>query len=200
MSSRWLAAGAALGLAAVLAACSSPAAAPAPRAKVPVFATSTVRAVPVRTSLPKACSDVATATEVDAIVGHALTGSSHEVVGVAESKINRTGRLDCYFGIPAGKPVTSGVVSIGIGSYTDPTSAAHRTTVTVNSARADGASVSDVQVNGGDALLVADTKIQELVLSRGDLTVLVIANNGVLPSGKAGPGLTALAMRALDAP
>jgi hypothetical protein len=122
------------------------------------------------------------------------------VVGVAEPKINRTGRLDCYFGIPAGKPATSGVVSIGIGRYSDPTSAAHRTTVTVNSARTDGASVSDIRINGGDGLLVADSKIQELVLSRGDLTVLVIANNGVLPAGRIGPGLTALAMRALDAP
>ena len=202
MNSRGLAAGSsvvALGLVALLAACtSSGSAPPAQRPSVPVFATSTVPAAPARTALPKDCSEVATAIDVDAIIGHSLIGSSSQVVGVAMPKIKRLGRLDCYFGIPAGKPVTSGVVSIGIGRYADAESAAHRTSLTVNTARSGGAQVSDLKVDGGDALLVADQKTQELVLSRGSLTVLVIAANGVLPAGRIGEKLTNLAQRAVE--
>jgi hypothetical protein len=202
MSSRGLATGAAvvaLGLVALLAACTSSSTPAAQRPSVPAFATSSTPAAPIRTSLPTDCSDVVTATDVDAIVGHSLIGSSSQVVGVAMPKIHRLGRLDCYFGIPAGKPVTSGVVSIGIGRYTDAASAAHRTSLTVNTARSGGAQVSDLKVDGGDALLVADQRTQELVLSRGSLTVLVIAADGVLPNGRIGEKLTTLAERAVEA-
>lgn len=203
MRRRWLAAGSsvvALCLVGLLTAgcTSSSGAAPKPRQPaVPTFHTSTVPLPPLRTTPPTSCSGVASATDVDAIVGHPLVGSANQVVGVAEPAIHRTGRLDCYYGIPLGKAVTAGVVSIGIASYTDPTSAAHRTVVTVNSARQEGATTSDVHVDSADGVLVAGAKNQELVLSRGDLTVLVSADNGVLPAGRIGRQLVLLAQKAL---
>jgi hypothetical protein len=113
--------------------------------------------------------------------------------------INRTGRLDCYYGIPAGKPVTAAVLSIGISSYTDAPSAQRRVAQTVHSARNAGATTSDVRVGSADAVLLAGASSQELVLASGNRTVLVSAANGVLTTGQSGQQLARLAQRALAA-
>jgi hypothetical protein len=203
MNRRWLAAGsavAALGLVGLLVACSS-GVAPQTQARpnVPSFSSPTTRASAVATAVPKSCSVIAAAADVDQVVGHQLVGSMNQVVGIPQPAINRTGRLDCYYGIPAGQPLTAGVVSIGIASYTDPQSAQHRTTLTVNSARNAGATTSDVQVGSDHAVLVAGAQTQELVLSVGNLTILISANNGVFAAGTVGPQLVKLAQRALAA-
>jgi hypothetical protein len=143
---------------------------------------------------------VAAAADVDQIVGHQLPGSMAPVVGIPIPSINRTARLDCYYGIPVGQPVAAAVLTISIASYTDAQSAQHRARVTVASARNAGATTSDVLVGAEHAVLVAGAQNQELVLAHGNLTVLVSAVNGVLPQGKVGPPLIALAQRALSAP
>jgi hypothetical protein len=195
MKRRWWAAGSAV-VALVLTGCTST---PTPTARptIPVFATATATTAPVRAALPHACAEVASASDVDAIVGHQLTGSAAEVRGVAEPAIHRTGRLDCYYGIPAGQPVTAGVLSIGIAGYTDAASAAQRVTETVNAARQAGDSTSDVTLGSRDAVLVVGPRNQELVLSAGDLTVLISADTGVLSRTSSGDQLRRLAGKAL---
>jgi hypothetical protein len=201
MNRRWWAAGsaaAALLFAGLLVACSS---SPQPTAhpKVPTFVTSrTTSAAPV--APPKSCAAVAQAADVDQIVGHQLAGTANQVVGIPQANIKRTGRLDCYYGIPAGQPVTAAVLSIGISSYTDAPTAQHRVTLTVNSARNGGTTTNDVMVGTEHAVLLAGAQTQELVLSHGNLTVLVRANNGVLTQATIGPQLVTLAQRALAAP
>jgi hypothetical protein len=203
MTRRWWVAGsavAAVGLVSVLVACTSQAANTQQQPKVPAFASPaphTTSAAPAEP--PKACSDIAAATDVDTVVGHQLPGSMSQVIGVPQPKIGRTGRLDCYYGIPAGKRETAGVLSIGIGSYTDESTAQHRTTLTVNNARNAGATTSAVRVGDEPAVLIAGPKTQELVLSRGNITFLISANNGVLTAGKIGPQLIQLGQRALNA-
>ena len=180
----------------VLAGCTS---APPPTARptIPAFSSATVTTAPVRGTLPQSCADVASASDVDAIVGHQLTGSAAEVRGIAEPAIHRTGRLDCYYGIPAGQPVTTGVLSIGIAGYTDAASAAQRVTDTVNAARQAGDSTSDVTLGSRDAVLVIGPRNQELVLSAGELTVLISADTGVLSRTSNGDQLRKLAGKAL---
>jgi hypothetical protein len=162
----------------------------------PATATS---APPFAGKLPASCDAVAKATDVDKILGHPLTGSSNLVKGIAEASIGRTGRLDCYYGIPPNQTVTTAALSIGITAYDTPAHASHRVLETVNEARDTGYSSSDVQVSGQNAVLLAGQKNQEVVLSANTITVLVSAANSVVQPGKAGPPLIQLAARALSA-
>lgn len=189
---------AAVTMAGLVAACSS-GGTPARNPSVPTFATTVASSVAEVTAVPKTCGSVAQASDVDAIVGHQLTGAMQPVVGVAMPAIHRTARLDCYYGLPAGQPVTAAAVQIAVASYTDAPSAQQRVTATVNSARDSGAATSQVTVAGNPAVLIVSAKTQELVFSHATLTILVVAATGVLPQGKAGPQLTALAVRALTA-
>ncbi|HEY4455090.1 MAG TPA: hypothetical protein VGN81_12315, partial [Pseudonocardiaceae bacterium] len=191
---------AAVGLVGALAACGGSSASSnqtkAPASSKPATATS---APPFVGTLPASCDPVAKAGDVDKILGHPLTGSANLIKGIAEPSINRTGRLDCYYGIPPNQPVNTAVVSIGIGAYGTPADAAHRVLMTVNQARDTGYMSSNVQVNGQNAVLLAGQQNQEVVLSAGTITVLVTASNSVVPAGKAGPPLIQLAARALKA-
>ena len=165
-------------------------------ASKPATATS---APPFAGKLPATCDPVAKASDVNKILGQPLTGSSNLVKGIAEAAIGRTGRLDCYYGIPPNQPVTTAVLSIGIAEYDTPAHATHRVLETVNEARDTGYTSSNVQVSGQNAVLLAGQKSQEVVLSANTITVLVSAANSVVQPGKAGPPLIQLAARALSA-
>jgi hypothetical protein len=201
MNRRWLAASLAagsLGFAGLLVACSS-GASPAAQPKVPSFttpaATSSSAAAP---TVPKECTLFAVAAEVDGIVGHQLPGAMIQVVGIPEASIGRTGRLDCYYGVVPGQPLATAAVTIGLASYTDAAIAQHRAALTVNGARNSGAATSDVTVGTTHAVYIAGQQNQELVLTKGNETILITAANGVLAQGKVGDQLVALAQRALS--
>jgi hypothetical protein len=203
MDRRWWSAGvsvAAVGLVGVLAAaCGSSSASnqsKAPSSSKPATATS---APPFAGKLPASCTPVAAAGDVDKILGHPLTGTANLIKGIPVASIGRTGRLDCYYGIPPNQPATAGLVSIGIGAYDNPADAAHRVLETVNQARDTGYTSSNVQVSGQNAVLLAGQQSEEVVLSAGTITVLVAAANSVVQAGKAGPPLIQLAAKALKA-
>jgi hypothetical protein len=181
-----------------VAACSS-SPPPATRPSVPGFAAATASAVPEISAAPKDCGTVAEAADVDHVTGHQLNGAMVPVVGVPLPSIKRTARLDCYYGVPGGQPLTAAAVSIGIAGYADAATAARRVEETVTSARDSGSSTSATKVGADPATLLSDAKARELVFSHGVLTVLVTARNGVLPADKIGPSLVALAQRALTA-
>lgn len=192
---------AAVGLVGVLAACgsSSPPSSSAKTTTPSSKAAPTTSAPPFVGQVPASCDPVATEGEVGTILGHPLTGTSNGIKGIAEAKIGRTARLDCYYGIPPNQAAVAGVVSIGIGGYDNPADAAQRVLGTVNQARDTGYQSSNVLVNGQNAVLLAGQQNQEVVLSAGTITVLVTAANSVVQAGKAGPPLIALAGKALTA-
>jgi hypothetical protein len=203
MDRRWGAAGsavAAIGLVGLLlGACSSGSSATTQQPKVPTF-TKSAAPTSVRVAAPvKSCTSVAVAGEVDGVVGHQLPGSAGQVVGIAEPSIGRVGRLDCYYGVPPGQPVTAAAISIGIATYSDEQSAQRRATLTINAARQGGASTSNVKVGSQPAVLIAGAKDQEVVVAAGNRTVLVSALNGVLDPNKTGQTLITLAQRAINA-
>jgi hypothetical protein len=106
--------------------------------------------------------------------------------------------LDCYYGWQQGQPLATAAVTIGLAAYADAATAQHRAALTVNSARDAGATTSDVLVGKTQAVLIVTANGQELVMSKGNETVLVTAANGVLAQGQASVALVALAQKALS--
>jgi hypothetical protein len=137
---------------------------------VPVFSTA-----PVPTeerTFPATCGDVATLDDLTRLLNTLVTGDVHPIVGVAQENIGRTARLDCYYGVPAGKPVAAAKVWVGLASYVNEESARKRMTTTVNDERDAGAAVSDVLVGPDRGVLIRNTNWL-LVATRGRIAVVV---------------------------
>lgn len=197
MDRGWVAAGVTVSAGLVLLVSCSSGSGSAPPPTVPTFATSTAKVAASATPLPTNCDNIAVAADVDRVAGHQLVGSMNQVVGIPEAAIGRVGRIDCYYGIPPGQPVTAGVVQIGVAEYNTAAMAQHRVSVTVNSARDSGATTSQVKVGDSNAVLIAAQQDHELVFARGSTTIVVTALNGVLPQGQEGPSLIQLAQKAI---
>ena len=172
---------------------SPPAAAP----KVPVFSTSAPPSSAQAREVPKTCGGIATLAEVTEILNAAVTGQTLPIVGVPEPKIGRTARLDCYYGVPDGQPVTAAVLTIGLASYTDEQAAKRRMTSTVETEREAGAKANDVSVGSDRGVLLNGAK-RTLVAVRGRNTVVVTANPDLVAEDQAGSLLARLADRALS--
>jgi hypothetical protein len=202
MNRRCVAAGSVVAAFGLLVGCSSSSGAPRtnPRPPVPTFSTSArPTSVPVGATPPTSCDSVGAAADIDKIVGHPLGGAANQVVGVPTTSIGRTARLDCYYGVPDGQPLSAAVLSIAVSTYADAPSAQARVTSTVDDARAAGATVSTVKVGSTSAMLMLSQQNQALALAVGTRTVAVTANTGVLPQGNDTPQLTALTRLGLAA-
>jgi hypothetical protein len=176
-------------------ACTSdpPAAAP----NVPAFTTPPPSSTaPADKPVPRTCGGLATLEEVTEILGAAVTGQTQPIVGVPEPKIGRTARLDCYYGIPAGQPVQSAAVWIGLANYTDAAAAQRRMNSTVETEREAGAMANDVAV-GQDRGVLLNGQKRTLVAVRGKNTVVVTVIPDLVPADLAGPRLSRLADHAL---
>ncbi|HET9139648.1 hypothetical protein [Actinophytocola sp.] len=179
----------------VLAGCSDdpPAAAP----NVPGFSTpagpSTSRQ---DRAVPKTCGGVASLTEVTDLLGTAVTGQTLPIVGVPEPKIGRTARIDCYYGVPDGQPVSAAAVWIALASYTDRPAAQRRMTSTVETEREAGAKAVDVSVGPDRGVLLTGTT-RTLVATRGANTVVVTVAPTLIAEDQAPSLLARLADRAL---
>ncbi|MBA8928811.1 hypothetical protein BC739_006028 [Kutzneria viridogrisea] len=147
--------------------------------------------------LPTDCALVAAAEDVTKALGRELPGTTNRVLGLPVPKINRTGRVDCYYGVGTNDPVTAAPVSIGVATYGDEASARERVAATVDAAKMAGDSTAATKVGPEDATLVAAKDTRTLVVAHGKSTVVVDVRRDLLAEDKAGPALTALAVRAL---
>ena len=170
---------------------------PATAPKVPVFSTSAPPSSAREREVPKTCGGIATLAEVTQILNAAVTGQTLPIVGVPEPKIGRTARLDCYYGVPDGQPVTAAVLTVGLASYTDEQAAERRMASTVETEREAGAKANDVSVGSDRGVLLNGTK-RTLVAVRGRNTVVVTANPDLVAEDQAGSLLARLADRALS--
>jgi hypothetical protein len=145
---------------------------PANSPAVPVF--STARASTDERTVPEDCDAVASLDDLTRILGTFVPGPVQRVVGVPQDNIGRTARLDCYYGLPAGQPVITAQVWVGLTSYVNEESARNRLTATVADERAAAATenVSDVKVGDGRGVLIRNANWM-LVASRGRVTVVV---------------------------
>lgn len=165
--------------------------------EVPLFSTP---APPGRTDarpVPNACGEVATLEEIGTILGVLVTGQVLPIVGVAQHDIGRTARLDCYYGVPAGKPNSAATVWIGLASYTEARWAKRRMTNTVADEREAGAQASDVPVGGDRGVLVRGTSWM-LVAARGSTTVVVTVRPNLVRDDQVGAMLGQLADKVLS--
>ncbi len=139
---------------------------------VPVFSSAPANAAAERT-VPDNCGDVASLDDLTRLLDNLVTGAVQPVVGVPQSTIGRTARLDCYYGVPAGQPVGRAKVWIGLASYVNEESARNRLTATIADERTAGATVSDVRVGADRGVLIRNAASWLLVAGRGRVTVVV---------------------------
>ncbi|GAA3048577.1 hypothetical protein [Actinokineospora globicatena] len=159
-------------VAVLAAACTSAPPPPAKVPEVPQFATTTTKARVERTALPSSCGRMLSRQDLDDVVDTVITGRTEVVVGVGLPKIGRTGRIDCYFGIPQDQPPAAAVLTVGMAAYTDEASAKQRVQETVDSERDKGIAAEEVKV-GADTGYLLDGDTRTVVVAHGKLTVAV---------------------------
>lgn len=180
-------------LLAVVAGCAR-AAPPSASPAVPLFSTAPEAAG--ERAFPATCGEVATIEDLTRLLDTLVTGDVHPIVGVPQENIGRTARLDCYYGVPAGKPVAAAKVWVGLATYVNEESAHKRMTNTVNDERAAGATVSDVRVGPDRGVLVRNADWM-LVAVRGRTSVVVRVIPGLVRADHAGAVLGQVAAFAL---
>ncbi|CAN5252528.1 hypothetical protein BH20ACT5_BH20ACT5_13170 [soil metagenome] len=156
--------------------------------------------------LPAGCPQLLSITEVDAALGVPMPGQISYIRGEPLPQINRTGRINCGYGIVIGldgEPDPP-LLEVSVFTYSDAASAAERIEVTVESSLQAGDTRTQVTVGGlpgavltgvGDATLVFADRIRTY-----SLTLLP----GVVPPESTDAGLVAVAeavlARAAQAP
>jgi hypothetical protein len=123
-------------------------------------------------NLPGGCDQLLPFTDLDQALGRPLFGQSRYVVGVAEPKIGRTGRVTCQFGVAANGRGPA-LLEVGVSTYKDADSATDRIAATVAALRANAISQKTASVAGQNATMIGTKTDYNLVVAQGDRTVAV---------------------------
>ncbi|WP_018683632.1 hypothetical protein [Actinokineospora enzanensis] len=184
-------------LALSLAACSAqpPASGQRPTPTLPQFSTTPPKPRAERT-LPDSCGKVLTRADLDQTLESTLTGRTEVVVGVALPSIGRTGRIDCYYGIPEGQPNAAAPLIVGLAGYTDAAKAGERIQGTIDTERDKGTKPVEVAVGAGKGTLL-DGADHTLIAAHGKITVAVTAKPTLVTAERAAEVLGKLADLAL---
>lgn len=167
-----------VGVAALTAACTSGGsdqsqAGASQTAAAPTATSSAASPTPTPTpNLPAGCDQLLPFTDLDQALGRPLFGQSRYVVGVAEPKIGRTGRVTCQFGLAANGRGPA-LLEVGVSTYKDADSATDRIAATVAALRANATSQKTASVAGQDATMIGTKTDYNLVVAQGDRTVAV---------------------------
>jgi hypothetical protein len=167
-----------VGVAALTAACTSGGsdqsqAGASQTAAAPTATSSATSPTPTPTpNLPAGCDQLLPFTDLDQALGRPLFGQSRYVVGVAEPKIGRTGRVTCQFGLAANGRGPA-LLEVGVSTYKDADSATDRIAATVAALRANATSQKTASVAGQDATMIGTKTDYNLVVAQGDRTVAV---------------------------
>lgn len=148
---------------------------------------------------PETCTEVVTSEDAGTILGMLITGEPQPVVGVPQADIGRTARLDCYYGLRQGRPVSTATIWIGVATYKDAQAAQARLTNTITTERDAGAQVNEVPVGQGQGVLMRG-KTWTLAAVRGNTTAVVTIRPDLVREDRAGAMLGQLADKALTAP
>lgn len=146
--------------------------------------------------VPKTCTEILMPEKAGTILGVYLRGEPQPVVGVPLPDIGRTARLDCYYGLQPGRPLTSAALWVGMTSYTDPQRAQRRLTETIDVERDASSHVDEIPVGSGTGTLLRG-KAWTVVAQRGSTTVVVTITPNLVNEDRAGPMLGQLADLAL---
>jgi hypothetical protein len=195
--------GLALAACVLLTGCAVEARPAAPPPQIPtIVAPTTASRVPVMADrpLPENCDEIVPGDQINQALGQELPGEGQQIVGVPEESVGRTGKIDCYYGIPPGKQISAAMLIVGLATYTDELTARNRVTDSIEAERTDGAKITDVEVGKQRGNLVATGEERLLIGSLGKTTFVVRAKVGVLPEDKVGAVLAGLAAQTMTAP
>jgi hypothetical protein len=167
--------------------------------EVPLFSTPAPPGSAEGRGVPKTCDEVVSSEEIGTILGTPVGGAPQPVVGLPQEDIGRTARLDCYYGLTAGRPMSTATVWVGLASYVDAGSAQRRLTSTVAAERDTGSQVNDVAV-GSDRGVLLRGATWMLVATRGSTTVVVTVRPNLVREDHVGAMLGQLADKALTPP
>lgn len=195
--------GLALAACVLLAGCAVETRPTAPPPQIPtIVAPTSVSRVPVMADrpLPENCDEIIPGDQINQALGQELPGVGQEIIGVPEESLGRTGKIDCYYGIPPGRPISGALLIVGLATYADELTARGRVTDSIDVERSEGAKISDVEVGKQRGNLVETRDERLLIGSLGKTTFVVRAKVGVLPEDKVGPVLAGLAAQTMTAP
>src|SRR5688572_19864358 len=128
----------ALGAMALCAGCSAAPQTQAPPPQIPRITPQTSASkVPVMVdrALPDECDLVVSVDVMNATLGQELPGEPRIIIGIKEPGIGRTGKIDCYYGIPPKKNLPDAKIVIGLSTYTDEPTARARVAESVEAER-----------------------------------------------------------------
>ncbi|WP_434440713.1 hypothetical protein [Lentzea sp. E54] len=188
----------------VSAACSTAEPQPqAPPPQIPKITPSTSPSrVPVMVDrpLPDDCELVVPVDVMNATLGQELPGEPRIIIGIKEPAIGRTGKVDCYYGIPEKKNLPDAKIVIGLSTYTDDLTARTRVTEGVEAERQNGAKISEVDVGKQKGTLIEGKDEQILIGSLGKSTFVVRNRHNFIPKEKLVAVLPVLAQQAMTPP
>ncbi|SDG91844.1 hypothetical protein SAMN05216553_113105 [Lentzea fradiae] len=176
-------------------------AAPPPQIpKITPQTTPTKAPVMVDRPLPDDCDLVVPADVMNATLGQELPGEPRIIIGIKEPGIGRTGKIDCYYGIPEKRNLPDAKIVIGLSTYTDEATAKTRVAESVDAERTDGAKITEVDVGKQKGTLIEGKDEQLLIGSLGKSTFVVRNRNNFLPADRLTAVLPVLAERSMTPP
>jgi hypothetical protein len=147
--------------------------------------------------LPDDCELVVPVELFNQKLGRELPGELKTIIGIPEPSLGRTGKIDCYYGVPENQPIAAAPVIIGLAAYGDEPTASSRVAESVAAERQEGATVAEVDVGKKKGQLVS-TKDERMVVGwLGKTTYVARAKVGVLPDDAIGGFLAALAQQSM---
>jgi hypothetical protein len=150
--------------------------------------------------LPDDCELVVPVEVMNATLGQELPGEPRIIIGIKEPGIGRTGKLDCYYGIPEKGNLPDAKIIVGLSTYTDELTARTRVNESVEAERLDGAKVTEVDVGKQKGTLIEGKDEQLLIGSLGKSTFVVRNRNNFIPQAKLTAILPLLAQQSMTPP
>ncbi|WP_112272649.1 hypothetical protein [Lentzea terrae] len=150
--------------------------------------------------LPDDCELVVSVDVMNATLGQALPGEPRIIIGIKEPGIGRTGKIDCYYGIPEKKNLPDAKIVIGLSTYTDDLTARTRVTESVEAERQDGAKITEVDVGKQKGTLIEGKDEQLLIGSLGKSTFVVRNRHNFIPKERLTAILPVLAQQSMTPP
>ncbi|WP_394616636.1 hypothetical protein JNUCC0626_44545 [Lentzea sp. JNUCC 0626] len=151
-------------------------------------------------ALPDDCELVVPVEVMNATLGTELEGEPRIIVGIKEPGIGRTGKVDCYYGIPEKKGLPDAKIVIGLSTYADDLTARTRVAESVEAERGEGAKITEVDVGKQKGTLIEGKDEQMLIGSLGKSTFVVRNRNNFIPKEKLVAVLPVLAQQSMTPP
>lgn len=176
---------------------------PAPPPQIPKITPQTTPSrVPVMVDrpLPDDCELVVPVEVMNATLGQELQGEPRIIIGIKEPAIGRTGKVDCYYGIPEKRNLPDAKIVVGLSTYTDEATAQARVAESVEAERGAGAKITEVDVGRQKGTLVEGKDEQLLIGSLGKSTFVVRNRHNFVPADRLAAVLPVLAQQSMTPP